>query len=50
MIGYWFMIKQELDNKSEQLSSTSVYSLVSLQNDEIVKDSFPLRKKLSDIL
>lgn len=50
MIGYWFMIKQELDNKSETLSSTSVYSLDSLQNDETIKDSFPLRKKLSDML
>jgi len=50
MIGYWFMIKQELDNKSETLSNTSVYSLDSLQNDETIKDSFPLRKKLSDML
>gem|GEM_PF-5187937 len=46
MIGYWFVIKQELDSKSEQLSNPSLYSLDLLQNDEIVKDSFPLRKKL----
>lgn len=50
MIGYWFVIKQELDSKSEQLSNPSLYSLDLLQNDEIVKDSFPLRKKLWDML
>jgi hypothetical protein len=50
MIGYWFMVQQKLDSKSETLSSTSVYSLDSLQNDETIKDSFPLRKKLSDML
>lgn len=50
MIWYWFMTQQKLDNKSDTLSSTSVYSLDSLQNDETIKDSFPLRKKLSDIL
>lgn len=50
MVGYRFMVNQELDNKSDTLSSTSVYSLDSLQNDETIKDSFPLRKKLSDML
>lgn len=47
---YWFMVKQWLDDKTDTLSSTTAYSLDELQNDEIIKDSFPLRKKLSDML
>jgi hypothetical protein len=50
MIGYRFVVQQELSNKSGQLTSTSMYSLDSLQNDDTIKDSFPLRKQISDIL
>ena len=50
MIVYWIIMQQELNNKSKNLSSTSVYSLDLLQNDDTIKDSFPLRKQLSDML
>ena len=50
MIGYWWMIRQELNAKANSLSSTATYSLDALQNDESIKDSFPLRKNLSDML
>ncbi len=50
MMWYRFTAQQKLYNKSDTLSSTSVYSLDLLQNDETIKDSFPLRKTLSDIL
>lgn len=50
MVGYWRMIRQELNAKADSLSSTATYSLDALQNDESIKDSFPLRKNLSDML
>jgi hypothetical protein len=50
MVAYWYITIQELNNKTQQLSNTSMYVLDLLQNEETIKDSFPLRKKLSDVL
>ena len=50
MIIYWRMVRQEINAKAESLSNTTSYSLDLLQSDESIKDSFPLRKTLSDML
>ncbi len=50
MIAYRYITRQELNNKSQQLSTTSMYVLDALKTEESIKDSFPLRKDLSDML
>jgi hypothetical protein len=47
---YRWNVRQTLNDKKDQLYKTSSYVLNSLQSDEAVKDSFPLRKQLSDML
>lgn len=47
---YRWNVRQTLNEKKDQLYKTSSYILNSLQSDETVKDSFPLRKQLSDML
>ena len=50
MILYWFVVTANLNAKSDTLLKTSSYSFELLQWDDNVKDTFSLRKTLSDVL
>lgn len=47
---YRFVVTKDLNNKSDSLYKTSIHNLNALNRDDSIKDIFPLRKDLWDML